>query len=128
MTFPTLKPSGRDYTPAQYRVKAFNSESGKEVRILYGNEPTGARLNLTYNNLSDTEAEKFIEHFRSVKGTYNTFTVGNEVQAGWSGDPKNLSKDSGDSTPNAWRYAQAPRLQSIKPGVSSVSVDLIAVL
>ena len=85
-------------------------------------------MSLTYQNLSDANAELFIEHFRSVKGTYQTFVLDAAAQAGWAGDPKNLSKDSGDSTPNAWRYAQAPQLESIKPGVSSVTVDLIAVL
>ena len=126
--FPQIAPSGRTHTPAQYPIKTFLSEAGVEVRILYGSQPTGAKLSLQYNNLSDTDAELFVEHFRAVKGSFETFALGAAAKAGWAGDPNNLSKDSGDSTDNQWRYAQAPQLQSVKRGVSSVTVDLVAVL
>lgn len=138
--FPNLAPSKRTHTPAEYPVQTFKSEAGVEVRILYGNQPTGATLSLQYKNLSDAEAELFVEHFRSVKGTFQTFSLGSvavnpgtavdedSAKAGWSGNPANLSKDSGSFTGNQWRYAKAPQLQSIKRGISSVTVDLIAVL
>ena len=138
--FPRIAPSSRSYTPAQYPVKAFKSESGVEVRILYGSQPTGAKLQLQYQNLLDDQAELFIEHFRSVQGTFQTFYLGSSgtdeganidedsAKAGWNGDPSNLSKNSGEATDNCWRYAQAPQLSSVKRGVSSVTVNLVAVL
>lgn len=138
--FPRIAPSNRSYKPAQYPVKAFKSESGVEVRILYGSQPTGATLQLQYQNLLDNQAELFIEHFRAVQGTFQTFYLGssgstdganideNSAKAGWNGDPSNLSKNSGPATENYWRYAEAPQLSSVKRGVSSVTVNLVAVL
>ena len=138
--FPGIAPSRRSYTPAQYPVKAFRSESGVEVRILYGSEPTGAKLQLQYQNLLDDQAELFIEHFRAVQGTFQTFYLNSagtdegsnidedSAKAGWNGDPSNLSKNSGEATDNFWRYAEAPQLSSVKRGVSSVTVNLVAVL
>ena len=138
--FPKIAPSSRSYVPATYPVKTYRSEAGVEVRILYGSQPTGATLSLTYENLSDDQAELFIEHYCAVQGTFQTFYLGSagttpgsninedSAKAGWAGDPTNLSKNSGPPTDNFWRYAKQPQLQSVKRGISTVTVELRAVL
>ena len=36
MAFPTLQPTSRDFSPGYWPIKRYNSQSGAEVRILYG--------------------------------------------------------------------------------------------
>jgi hypothetical protein len=36
MPFPVLRPTSRDFKPGDYPIKAYNAQSGAEVRILYG--------------------------------------------------------------------------------------------
>ena len=128
MAFPTLVPSSRAFTPGRFPQKVFKSQSGSETRILYGDKETESTLDLSYRNIADTSADDFVIHFRSVKGTYNTFrlnAVGNtNAKGGWTGSTDAIGKPSG----TAWRYASAPKITSVKPGVSNVSVKLIAVL
>ena len=136
--FPSIVPSSRRFTPAKWQVKSFRSQSGSEVRILYGDQASEATLNLTYSNLSDLDAELFVEHFRKVKGTFQQFplgapgtTVGSNLdelspKGGWAGDPTNFGK--GFANQSKWRYADVPQLESVKRGVSNVTVNLVAVL
>ena len=136
--FPTFVPSGRKYTPPSWPVKAFNAQNGSEVRILYGDQPSRAEYQLSYSNLSDTDAEQFVEHFRAVKGTFEQFPLGSpgttpganldeqSAKGGWAGDPANFGK--GPANSSAWRYDGPPQLDSVRRGVTSVTVTLIAAL
>jgi hypothetical protein len=36
MAFPTLTPTSREFTPGAWPIKNYNSQSGAEIRILYG--------------------------------------------------------------------------------------------
>ena len=128
MAFPALVPSTRTFVPGDFPVKRFVSQSGVETRVLYGSKETGAKLSLSYKNLADEVADDFIIHFRSVKGTYETFPLNAEdntnAKGGWTGDEDALGKPAG----TAYRYARQPQLTSVKPGISNVKVDLVAVL
>ena len=85
MAFPTsLQPTGRTYSPGNYPIKTFKSQSGQEVRILYGSERTETKLSLSYANIGDASAELFLDHYDEVKGTFNTFTIPDNALAGWS--------------------------------------------
>ncbi len=125
MAFPSdISPSGRSYSSGNYPSKAYNAQDGAEVRILYGNKRIGASLQLVYNNLTDTTAQLFLDHYDEMKGTFIQFSVsGNALRAGWTGAADALNAPAGTS----WRYADEPRLESIYPGRSSVTVDLVAV-
>ena len=54
MAFPTLQPTSRDFSPGDWPIKRYNSQSGAEVRILYGSRRTNAKLSLGYDNISDS--------------------------------------------------------------------------
>ena len=128
MAFPTLVPTSRSFVPGQWPIKTFTSQSGSETRVLFGSKESASTLSLTYKNIADTSADDFVIHFRSVKGTYNTFSlnaVGNtNAKGGWTGDTDAIGKPVGTK----WRYDSAPKITSVKPGISNVSVKLIAVL
>ena len=121
-SFPSLKPSSRSFDPGNYPVKAYNAQDGAEFRILYGNKRVAAKLQLSYNNISDTEAADFVEHFDHTKGTFTLFTINNDTKSGFSGGSAIIDKPSGSK----WRYAEPPQLQSVYPGVSNVTVNLIS--
>ena len=46
MAFPAHEPTGRSFDAGDYRYKTFSSQSGKEIRILYGDKRTGMKLQL----------------------------------------------------------------------------------
>lgn len=123
MPFPTLKPTSRDFAAGDYPVKTFKSQSGAEVRILYGSKRTGMSLNLSYDNISDTQAEQFLTHYDEMKGMYSTFTINNTTKTGWTGTTGAI--DATDI--NKWRYANAPQIKAVRPGRSSVRVELLGV-
>ena len=85
MPYPTLKPAARSYNPGNYAVKTYNSQSGVEVRLLYGSKRYNVQLQLTYNNISDVDAQKFLVHFDETKGTYSTFKFSTEARGGIDG-------------------------------------------
>jgi len=125
MAFPTLKPSSRTFDAGDWPVKTFRSQNGSETRILYGSNRTGMSLQLSYNNIADADAELFLDHYNEVQGTYGTFTLSTGVRSGWAGNTDALGAAASGNT---WRYADAPQVQSVKPGISSVQIKLVGVL
>lgn len=123
MAFPTLKPSGREYAPGNWPVTTVNSISGAETRIRYGDKRFNATLALTYTNIPDAEAAKFLADYDSTYGTYSKFTLPSAVTAGWTGTTY---------IPNAsvmqFRYAGPPSISSVRPGISVVTVNLVGVI
>jgi hypothetical protein len=124
MAYPSLTPSSRNYSSGDYPVKTFTSQSGSESRILYGSRRTGMTLELQYDNLTDANAELFLDHYDETKGTYITFTLPASAFSGWSGN-----KDAIDAaTANSWRYDGPPQVSNVRPGISSVQIKLVGVL
>jgi len=123
MAFPSLTPTGRQFTPGDFPSKRFNSQSGAEVRILYGSRRTNAVLSLSYANVTDANAESFLDDYSDQLGTFRTFTLPSAVFEGWSGTTSKLDAPSGTK----WRYDAEPQVQAVRPGISSVTVSLRAV-
>lgn len=120
MAFPSIAPTSRSYSPGDWPIKRFESQSGVEVRILYGSQKVGAALELSYDNITDAEAQQFLADYDNTLGTLRTFTI----PAGA------LSGTSVGMTPppqTKWRYADTPSVTSVRPGISSVRVNLVAV-
>lgn len=124
MAFPTLTPTSREFTPGSWPIKSYNSQSGAEVRILYGSQRTNAKLSLSYENVTDANAQLFMDDYAANIGTLRTFTLPSAVRNGWNGSSSTLDAPSG----TAWRYESEPQLRSVRPGRSSVTVNLVAVI
>lgn len=125
MDFPALRPTSRSFDPGNYPVKTFKAQNGAEVRILYGSTRTNMKMQLSYANLTDANAELFLDHFDAVQGTFQTFVIGGVVstKGGWEGDNASLSAAGA----NKFRYESAPQLTQVRPGISTVTVNLIGV-
>lgn len=125
MAFPTLKPSKRSFNPGDFPVKKFRAQSGEETRVLYGSKRTRMTMSLTYKNITDDQAEEFLDHYHEMKGTYTTFTIQAETKAGWSGEGETLGAGEWG---NNYRYSGPPQLTQVKNGISNIQVNLIGVL
>lgn len=123
MAFPAIAPTSRDFDPGNWPVKTYNAQSGAEVRILYGDTRTQMKLSLSYDNITDTQADLFLTHYNDVKGTYNTFDLSTEAKTGWAGTAASIDAGTG----NKWRYADPPQITAVRAGRSSVKVNLVGV-
>ena len=124
MAFPTLKPTSRDFSPGDWPIKRFNSQSGAEVRILYGSQRTNAKLSLGYDNITDANAQLFLADYAAQYGTLRTFTLPSAAKTGWSGSASSIDAAPGTK----WRYEGEPQVRAVRPGRSSVTVNLVAVI
>jgi len=125
MAFPELTPSSRSFDSGDYPVKTYKSQSGREVRILYGSKRTNMKLQLTYSNLTDANAELFLDHYDEMKGTFTTFEISADASGGWEGNSDAIDAESHG---NDYRYEGPPQLTQVRPGISTVTVNLIGVL
>lgn len=125
MAFPALVPSSRTFSQGDFPIKKFNAQGGKEVRILYGSRMVNQVFELSYANVTDANAELFLDDYIGRLGTFRTFVLPNAVFEGWT-----AGRDIGkyERGPGAlWRYDAPPEVVSVRPGISSVTVRLRAV-
>ncbi len=124
--FPTLKPTARTFESGDFPVKVYKAQNGSEHRILYGSRRTNMRLSLTFANITDAEAEQILDHYDQVQGTFGTVILQmKDAKAGWAGDKDALGAGAHG---NSFRYENPPQLTSVRPGVSTVTVNFIGVI
>jgi len=128
MPYPVLRPTSRSFDPGNWPVRTYNAQSGVEIRILYGSKRYNVRLELTYANIPDASAAQFLTHFDETTGTFSTFTLSTSARTaiydGWRGSAAAINLPSGVN----WRYESAPRVESVRPGISTVTVSLVGVI
>jgi len=125
MAFPSLVPTSRSFESGDYPVKTFKAQNGKEHRILYGSNRTNMKLSLSYANITDANAELFLDHFDEVQGTFGTFVIGLDAREGWEGNKDAIGAQTHG---NNYRYESPPQVAQVRPGISTVTVNLIGVL
>ena len=127
MDFPALVPTSRSFESGDYPVKTFKAQNGAEHRILYGSNRTNMKLSLTFANVADADAELILDHYDAVQGTFQTFAIGglDASRGGWKG---NADAIGAATHGNNYRYEGAPKMTQVRPGISTVTVNLIGVL
>ena len=147
--FPKLTPSGRSYKPGEVPMSDFVSLDGTKTYLRYGNKRTDAQLSLSFANLNDEEAGWILDHYRIVTQNWDTadkktrwVTFSNDgmlkgvkgltavaKEPGYSSDLRShISSGSVDDDSLKWRYAAAPTVTSVFPGISNVSCSFVACL
>ena len=124
MDFPALVPTSRSFDAGDYPIKTFKSQNGAETRILYGSNRTNMKLSLSYANITDANAELFLDHYDEMKGTFTTFGI-TVAKRGWEG---NIDAIGAGSHGNAYRYEGPPSVTQVRAGISTVTVNLIGVI
>lgn len=132
-TFPSMKPSSRDFTMGDIPSTIYKSLSGVVYRRAYGNKQTGHALKLTFKNIGDTNellvgagtAKQIIDHYNDCNGTFESFVLPDRLFDGMDNSLEGLIQAPSNVK---WRYAAAPSVQSVISGVSTVSVSLVGEL
>ena len=126
MAFPGLVPTSRSFDAGDYPVKTFKAQNGAEKRILYGSNRTNMKLSLSYANITDANAELFLDHYDEMKGTLTTFTIGRDfAKKGWEGSRDTIGAEASG---NSYRYEGPPQMTQVRPGLSTVTVNLIGII
>jgi hypothetical protein len=124
VAFPNFKPSKRSYKAGSYPQRQFKALNGATTTIRYGNRRTESTLALGFENLRDAQIAQILAHYEAVavSGDWVRFSTSN----GLAGAGAELWPYFAESRSGLrWRYADAPSVESIAPGISSVSVNFI---
>ena len=118
----TCGPTKRTFKPGSFPTKRFTSISGAGTQRLYGSKASDATLSLSFM-LNDSDTCKVLDCWNDAKGSYDTIELPDKFLAGSSpvlncGVPGYLN----------WRWAEAPSVESLQPGLSRVQINLIATL
>ncbi len=130
MEFPSIKPTTRSFSLGDYPSKTYRSLSGAIFKRAFGNRQTGYTLDLTFRNIGDTSelrthsgtTKAIMDHYTDVDGTFESFSLPERVFEGVGSGVRDLVQSP---TNVSWRYAQPPQVQSVKSGISSVTVKLV---
>lgn len=135
--FPNLTPTSRSFSPGKYPQTMFEAQNGAVSVVRYASKPVNATLQLTFQNISDYDADSLIDHYHSVNDDwdYAFFPVNHPVLGGMDASSA-VSSSGGDLERNLagqpgglrWRYTEPPRITSVFPNVSTVECSLTAYL
>lgn len=122
MTYPTLTPSSRTWTPGDYANTAWVGMSGAESRVRNINAMQESALRLDYIGLSESDMLSFLTHYINSSGSYGAFTLPSAAFSGVS--------SASDYTLSGylWRYEESPTVEDLACGGHNVSVSLVSVI
>jgi hypothetical protein len=121
ITFPSIKPTGREFTMGTYPTKVYRSLAGTTVKRSFGNKPYGYQLSLEFANVSDATLAQLLAHYDTTGGGFSRFALPDAVFAGMDATVRGRIQ-----TPNGikWEYAGPPEVESVYNGRSNVSIQL----
>lgn len=121
--FPSLAPSDRSFTPPEYALSRYKTTNGAKSRRLWASQPGGGSLDLTFENINDADAESILAAHDLAKGATNDVILPDRVLSGVEGDLLAYMRSPGGQ---AWSFAEAPEVEFVNEGVSTVRVKLSA--
>lgn len=124
--FPQLTPTGRKYTPGRIPETIFESQNGASTFVQFGGAFVNAELSLEFRNIRDGDAMQILAHYESV--TQDDYVVFLATRGLGGMTPSFIAElETGRGTLK-WRYDRPPEIQSVYPGVSSVSCSFTGYL
>lgn len=123
--FPSIRPTGRSYSPGQFPTKVYRGLSGATVKRVFGNRSFGHTIDLQFENISDANTKAILDHYYGQFGNYSRFTLPDDVFSGMSTTLKGVVQAP---TNILWEYAEPPQVESVFNGRSTVTVRLIGEL
>lgn len=119
-SFPAVKPTSRSYRPGKFPQIQFEALNGATTAIRYGQKAFNAQLTLTFANINDTDAARIVNHYEERMATFSNVTFsGATGLAGLGSDLSAQISESGSGL--RWRYAEPPQVESVYPGISTVT-------
>ena len=118
MAFPPLTPTTRSYSSGFQPTTKHIAISGYETRVTTGSQITQRRLEMTFENISDSHANSIEAHYREMRGEAKTFKL----------SAANLSGVAGVKWGGyTWRYAAPVSITQTTALRMTVSVQLVSV-
>jgi len=126
VAFPALVPTRRQYSPGAYPQQQFVALNGATTTLRYGNRRYDATLDLTFQNITDDQSAQILSLYETttVADDWVTFTSA-DVAGGAGASLATYIREVGGSGLR-WRFAEPPSVDSVKPGLSSLTVRFIA--
>ena len=119
-SFPNVKPTSRSYRPGKFAQIQFEALNGATTTLRYGQRAYNAELNLTFANISDSDTASIVNHYEERMATFANVTF--TSQSGLAGLGSTLRTQVSESgTGLTWRYAEPPQVESVYPGISTVT-------
>ena len=139
-SFPSIKPSGRNFDIGSYPETVFEAQNGAKSYIRYGNKRVNASLTLKFSNITDEEAALILKNYMTVNSVTDKYVIFDNSSAlagiegygsyslqDWVRGRKVWGED--DVTDGMrWRYNGSPKVSSIQPGISNVTCSFVGCL
>lgn len=129
VSFPSIKPFSRTYSPGSYPQTEFRAQNGALTVIRFGNRRVQSELTLEFQNITDTEAGQILANYEAVNSTwdYVQFTSANATVG--IGSSEALGAYIRESASGLrWRYAEPPSVAAVMPNRNNVSCKFVAEL
>jgi hypothetical protein len=117
-TFPSLKPSGRTFTPGEYPHTPFNAYNGFQNRVRHSNVMLASRIRLSFNALTESNMLSILNHYQGQFGTYLSFDLSAAVWAGVT------TVSDYQLSGYLWRYVEPPSVEDVYAGRYNVELTL----
>ncbi len=123
--FPSIRPTGRSYTPGQFPTKTYRGLSGATVKRVFGNRAFGHSIDLQFENISDVNTKAILDHYYGQFGSYARFTLPDAVFSDMTKTIKSVVQPPSNIL---GEFAGPPQVESVFNGRSTVTVRLIGEL
>ena len=120
-TFPAIIPTTRLYTQGDFPSAIQASSSGATTGFRRGNRRINQTLQLTFNNLTETQVNLIRTHYDGQNGSFEIFYLSSSTWSGYTSPPVALVSDF------AWLYATPPTISDGIVSKWNVEVELISV-
>ena len=120
-TFPSIIPTTRLYTQGDFPSAVQQSSNGATTGYRRGNRRINQTLQLTFDNLTETQVNLIRTHYDNQNGSFEIFFLTSTTWSGYNTPPVALVSDF------AWLYATPP---TISDGITSkwnVEIELYSV-
>lgn len=124
----TLKPNERSYKAGTFPTRVYRAMSGATVKRSFGNKPTSCELRLRYNNIADSAAAVYVNHYNETAGGFERFALTPSSPKVYVG----MSQQAQDAFINLsgikWEYAGPPEIEYGARSLCSMTITLIGEL
>lgn len=119
-----ITPTTREFVPPAYSRSEVRTQSGATSRRLWTSRPGGGSLRLSFNNVTDTQADGLCSLWEVAKGTRYTIALPTRFLAGLDAALRAYLQLNGQQL--MWGFSEPPTVSSVMPGVSSVTLNFKA--
>jgi len=120
-TFPAIIPTTRLYTQGDFPGSIQASSSGVTTGFRRGNRRINQTLQLTFDNLTETQVNLIRTHYDGQNGSFEIFYLSSSTWSGYTTPPVSLVTDF------AWLYATPPTISDGIVSKWNVEVELVSV-